>query len=136
MSTWKTISAVIIIFALGTIFGFVISDRIPPGGPPPGRPDMILSPPQMHQLFEQDLSEAQKQEISRIVEEVRTGILQEVRGELEEIRRKARPEIEKRRLQALEQIRNILTPEQQEQFDRIIQKNRSPRNRPFRPKRP
>jgi Spy/CpxP family protein refolding chaperone len=125
MSIWKTILAVITIFVLGTVFGLIISRHFSPGPPPSGGPVRMLPLPQLDRLLDQDLSSEQKREISKILEELRS--------ELERLRRLARPEIDKKMQEAQRRIRKILTPEQQEQFDQIIKQNRPPFDRPFRP---
>ena len=125
MSIWKTILAVITIFVLGTVFGLVISRHFLPGPPPPERPVRILPLPQLDRLLDQDLSSEQKREISKILEELRS--------ELEGLRKQARPEIDRKMQEAQRRIREILTPEQQEQFDQIIKQDRPPFDRPFRP---
>ena len=126
MSTWKNILAVIAIFVLGTIFGLVISHQISPVSPPPHeRPARIIMLSQLEQMLEQELSAEQKQEISKILEEVRSG--------LEGLRKRARPEIGRKMKEAQDRIRDILTPEQREQFDQIIKRDRPMFNRPFRP---
>jgi Spy/CpxP family protein refolding chaperone len=126
MSIWKTILAVITIFVLGTVFGLVISRHFVPGPPPPPEgPARMLPLPQLDRLLDQDLSSEQKREISKILEELRS--------ELEELRKRARPEIDRKMQEAQRQIREILTPEQQEQFDQLIKQDRPPFDRPFRP---
>lgn len=117
--------AVIAIFVLGTIFGLVISRQMAPELPPPGGPAPIVSLPQLDRLLDQDLSAEQKREISKILEEVRS--------ELEGLRKRARPQIGRRMQEAQKRIRDILTPEQQKQFDQIINRDRPPFERPFRP---
>ncbi len=127
MSTWKNILAVITVFVLGTFFGLVISRQISPVPPPPPleRPIQIIRLNQLDRLLEQDLSAEQRRDISKILEEVRT--------ELEGLRMRARPEIGRRMQEAQKRIRDILTPEQQKQFDRIVRRNRPLFDRPFRP---
>ena len=49
------------------------------------------------------------------------------------LRKQARPEIDRKMQEAQRRIREILTPEQQEQFDQIIKQDRPPFDRPFRP---
>ncbi|MBN2242333.1 MAG: hypothetical protein JW793_06545 [Acidobacteria bacterium] len=125
MSTWKNILAVISIFVLGTVFGLVISRQMSPGPPPPGGRGPMLSLPQLDRFLDQDLTDEQKREISKILEEVRL--------ELEGLRKEARPEIDRKMHEARRRIREILTPEQQEQFDRMIERDRPPFDRRFRP---
>jgi len=125
MSTWKNILAVLTIFVLGTIFGLVISRQMSPGPPPPGGPARIISLPELDRLLDQGLSAEQKQEISKILEEVRS--------ELERLRKRAMPQIDGKMQEAQKRIRDILTPEQQKQFDQIIKRDRPPFDRPFRP---
>ena len=125
MSTWKNILAVLAIFVLGTIFGLVISRQMAPKPPPPGGSTPIISLAQLDRLLVQDLSAEQKREISKILEEVRS--------ELEGLRKRARPQIHRRMQEARIRIRNILTPEQQKQLDQIISRGRPLFNRPIRP---
>jgi Spy/CpxP family protein refolding chaperone len=60
-------------------------------------------------------------------------ILEEVRSELEGLRKEARPEIGRQMQEAQRRIRDILTPEQQKQFDQIVRTDRPPFGPPFRP---
>ena len=123
MNSWKSALAVLAIFILGTIFGLVISFWITP------RVGVQASPAQqvLNQRFSQRL--VRNLSLSQEQEKAVSGIIADARSQLLDIRTETRPRVREVIVNARARIRAQLNPEQQAQFDRILQSKRMLLNR-------
>jgi Spy/CpxP family protein refolding chaperone len=113
MKRWQALVALAALFVLGVVSGalgahlyYARSLERPPGPPP------FLAPPMGHRLERQlQLSLEQRQELRRV--------LAESRHEAEALRRDLAPRLREMRQRTDERIRELLTPEQRERFERL-----------------
>jgi Spy/CpxP family protein refolding chaperone len=126
MSTWKSALAVLLIFALGTVFGVVLATRMAPRKPGPDLPARELLGLRNREALERSLSlsPGQKQAIDRIIGDTR--------NDLTRARQEMRPRVRQIMLNARARIRAELTPEQQRRFDELIKENRKVLNKAFK----
>jgi hypothetical protein len=130
---------VLAVFCLGGAGGFVVGRELPPrvrgpfsapgfgrpgpmpggrGGPPFARGPMApLSPDLLNRLSsELQLDAAQQDQVKKI--------LDDRRGRLEDVHREARERFEKEQRELHAAIRTVLRPDQQQQFDRFLDRRR------------
>jgi hypothetical protein len=117
MSRWKIICAVLSIFILGAAFGLVVSLWIAPryGVYELTGRELLVQRVNTRIAKRLRLSPAQEKAISGIVEETRTQLL--------EIRKETRPLIRTALQNARAKIRAQLNSAQQAKFDEMIRKN-------------
>jgi hypothetical protein len=118
MSTWKAVSAVLIVFILGTVFGLVISLWIAPraGMDAPAIREIAILRMNQRMVRSLALTLEQKTAISEIIADTRK--------QLAEIRKEERPRVRQIKLNAQERMRSQLNPAQQARFDEMIRRNR------------
>ena len=153
MSTHKkvrTVSLWLVVACIVGISAFAVTAEPPARrGNRPDRPQARGGAPLFHILRGLDLSEEQRGEVKTILQEAkqkREAAVAENKEELDKITAKIRELVEQRRKllanapdrkQVMEQVSNVLTPEQQEKFKEkieAIKKNRGERPRGARPR--
>jgi Spy/CpxP family protein refolding chaperone len=117
MSTWKAVTAVLVIFVLGTVFGLAISLWM--------APRIGIYTPLAGEIATQRINQrlARKLSLTPEQKEVIAGIMQDMRQQLAEVRKETRPRVRQITLNARERIRAQLNPEQQARFDDIMRRN-------------
>jgi len=119
MRTTKAVAAVLLIFLLGAATGGLIAhlvyqkriEGVVRGGPGT-MAEMILR----RMDRELKLDAAQREAIQRIV--------QETHGEMRQIRRQFRPQMQQLLSRSEERIKQLLRPDQREVFERLLEKRR------------
>ena len=153
MSTHRTIRTVSLWLVVACIAGVsalaVTAEPPAKRGDRPDRKHARGRSPLFHVLRGLDLSEEQRGEVRTILKgakEKREAVVAENKEELDEIQAKIRELVEQRRKlmadapdrkEVMEQVSNVLTPEQQEKFKEkieAIQKHRGERPRGTRPR--
>jgi len=132
VSVWKVILATVVIFSTGVITGGLIARKTYAPAPPPEvhsttnrpsqgfRPDRRMRRDFIERVSEElDLSPEQRQEVEAVLSESQ----QRTRKLWEEISPQMRAEFEATQ----DKIRALLTPEQQQQFETMLQRRHAPR---------
>ncbi len=125
MSTWKATIAVLVIFILGIVSGIVISYWITPRITANALPAQEILTQRMNERLARNLSLTPEQE------QTISGIIDDARNQLAEIRKETRPRVRQVIVNARDRIRAQLNPEQQARFDKILERNRRLLNRLF-----
>ncbi len=125
MSTWKATIAVLVIFILGIASGIVISYWITPRITANALPAQEILTRRMNERLARNLSLTPEQE------QTISGIIDDARSQLTEIRKETRPRVRQVIVNARDRIRAQLNPEQQSRFDKILERNRRLLNRLF-----
>jgi len=125
---------VLAVFCVGGAGGFILGRRMPPGrgpfGPPPfarpgpggrGGPPPFARGPLPPDLVDRLSSELQLDSSQQ--EQVRK-ILDDRRGRLEDVHREARERFDREQRELHDAIRAVLRPDQQQKFDRFVDRRR------------
>ncbi len=129
MSLWKATLAVLVIFILGTVFGVTLSYWFSPGveagGLAGGLGARQILTQRLNQRITRNLSLSPQQE------QAIAAIIRDAGNQIAEIRNETRPRVQEVIANARKRMRAQLNAQQQEQFDRVLQRNRRMRNRGF-----
>ena len=119
MSHWKAVISVLAVFILGAVFGVALSFWVAPnfGVRAPSAQEIVAQ--RIGQRFARNLSLSAEQRTA--IE----GIVEDARNQIAELRKDTRPRVRLILQNARDRIRAQLTPEQQEQFDKIVRRNRA-----------